>query len=237
MTQVAKHSKKHLSDLCKATQQKTIDLAKRIIKGTESLSIIEMNLRIEDTLSKPPIRSVFKGENAQISFSVVNSLCTRFINSFAFSSKLGPEQIEMLAVDTLDNFKYETLEDVILFFKMARSGKFGNTKRGVDSNLIFGEWYPMYLEKKEDIRQQLYIKNKNEQNSDVISLDSVENSYRKAQEKKEIAERKIKAQEFVDKISKDFDKQMLEDTILEWSKDPLKKYYTKLLKYKRITIK
>ncbi|MDB0600069.1 hypothetical protein PL373_02635 [Tenacibaculum maritimum] len=74
-------------------------------------------------------------------------------NSFAFATKLTDDQIDILTVDALDKFSHESLEDILLFFKMARSGKFGTTKRGVDSNLIFGEWFPMYLDLKSRERE------------------------------------------------------------------------------------
>jgi len=143
--------------------------------------MFEMGLTIQSTFSKPNIRSVFKGETAQIGFSVVNVLVTRFINSFGFSTKLDPMQIEMITVDTLENFAYESIEDILLFFKMARSGKFGTTKRG-----------------------------------DKLDTKKVE--------------------VYVDKITKDMDRQLLEDTILDWEKDPIKKKHIHILKAKRKTV-
>jgi len=221
----------------KVKQEKTLGLSKRIIEEQEDLSLLEMGLSINNTFSRPTMRSVFKDELASISYGVVKILCTRFINSFAFSSKLTPEQIGMLTVDTLESFAYESLEDVIIFFKMARSGKFGNTKRSVDSNLIYGEWCPMYLKKKSQIREDNYNEKKNSDKTENITVAQVKSSYQKYQHHKIIRERKIDAQIFVDKISKEFDKQMLEDTILEWSKDPKKDYYNKLVKKKRQYIK
>lgn len=196
-----------------------------------------MNLTIKDTLSKPAIREVFKGELGGVSFAVINVLCTRFINSFAFTTKLSPEQIETLTVDTLEAFGYESLEDVILFFKMARSGKFGNTKRSVDSNLIYGEWFPAYMEKKAKKKEDIYLENKSDRNEREVSFEGVGESYLKKGKEKALEKRIQDAKDFVDKISENFDKQMLEDTITEWSKDPKKDYYTKLLKRKRRTIK
>ena len=63
-------------------------------------------------VAKALIKSVFKGDAGQIGFSVVNVLVTRFIDSFGFSTKLNPTQIETLTVDILENFQYETLEDI-----------------------------------------------------------------------------------------------------------------------------
>lgn len=197
------------------------------------MALVEMNLSIDQTFSKPNIRTVFKNENGTIGFSVVNVLVNRFINSFGFSTKLSNDQIEILTVDTLENFKYESLEDIIVFFKMARTGKFGSTKKGVDSNLIYGEWYPAYLELKADIREQNYSKEKNVLNSNKITLEDVKKTYSKHQEKN--FEKRVT--NFVEKITKNIDRQMLEDLITDWEKDPARKPYLNILKKKRITIK
>ncbi|OUL59992.1 hypothetical protein [Flavobacterium sp. AJR] len=213
--------------------EETLNLSKSIISGNAQMALVEMNLSIEQTFSKPNIRTVFKNENGTIGFSVVNVLVNRFINSFGFSTKLSNDQIEILTVDTLENFKYESLEDIIVFFKMARTGKFGSTKKGVDSNLIYGEWYPAYLEQKADIREQQYLREKNTLNSKEITLEDVKKTYSKHQEKN--FEKRVTA--FVEKITKNIDRQILEDLITDWEKDPARKPYLNILKKKRITIK
>jgi hypothetical protein len=213
--------------------EETLNLSKSIISGNAQMALVEMNLSIDQTFTKPNIRTVFKNENGTIGFSVVNVLVNRFINSFGFSTKLSNDQIEILTVDTLENFKYESLEDIIVFFKMARTGKFGSTKKGVDSNLIYGEWYPAYLEQKADIREQQYQKEKNALNSKKITLEDVKKTYSKHQEKN--FEKKVTA--FVERITKNIDRQILEDLITDWEKDPARKPYLKILKKKRITIK
>ena len=91
--------------------------------------MIEMSLTLAESDNKAKMRSVFKGDTGQIGFSVVKVLVNRFLESFAFSTKLNDSQVEILTVDTLENFAYESLEDIILFFKMARSGKFGSAKK------------------------------------------------------------------------------------------------------------
>lgn len=140
--------KKHQSNLQVTSliqkQQETLDLAKAIITKNINLGFYELQLSIDKTIDKPIIKSTFKNENSQIGFTIVSLLVNRFIDSFGFSTKLNESQIELLTVDTLEKFSYDSLEDIVLFFKLARSGTFGTTKRGVDSNLIFGEWFPMY---------------------------------------------------------------------------------------------
>jgi len=194
---------------------------------------MEMGLSLLSTLSNPTLKSVFKGENGQIGYSVVNVLVNRFITSFGFSTKMDKVQIETLTVDTLDRFAYESLEDVILFFKMARNGQFGTTNRGVDSNLIFGDWFVKYLEMKADLREQEYQKEKSRMNGISSTFEDVEKTYQ--------ANEKIKFEksvlDYIDKITDGISRIRLEEIIEEWEKDEQKKPYIRQLKRKRLTIK
>lgn len=212
---------------------KTLNFSKAIIAGKAQLAQTERNLSLKSTLSNIAIRSAFK-DNGTIAFGVTNVLVTRFINSFAFSTKLDPSQIELLTVDTLDNFEYESLEDIILFFKMARTGKFGVTKKAPDSNTIFGEWFPKYLELKALEREKQYQTKKDSLDKNTLQASKFVEKIRKEQIIKAERER---LQKEVDDMTKYMDRQMLEDTITHFEKDKTLIKYTKLLRFKRRIIK
>ncbi len=213
--------------------QKTLDLSKEIISNQSVVPMIEMGLTIQQVFEKPLIKSVFKDEAGQIGFSVVSILCKRFLESFGFSTKLSDVQIDTLTVDILEYFSYETFEDIIIFFKMARTGKLGTTNRGVDSNLILGVWGPAYLELKAIEREKIVKKEKDELNNDELSIDEV----RKAYEKHKNNTFYKKVCDYVDKITTDINRDQLEILISEWAKDEEKKPYLRVLKQKRLTIK
>lgn len=221
----------------KEEQGKVLDLTRSIINGNLNTSFYGMSLSISDTLKKPIMKDVFKGELAEVSFEVVGVLVEKFLNSFAFSTKLGEAQIDEFTAHTLENFSHESLDDIILFFKMASSGKFGETNRGVDANLVFGKWFPIYMDLKALERKKVHDDQKNKRSENIVSIEAINKIYANVQREKIYREKVRKAKLFVDKVSKDFDKQMLEDTITEWSKDSKKDYYTNLLKKKRRTIK
>ena len=215
-------------------QLETLDLAKNIVAGSVSVSVLEIGLTVDKNLDKPVIRGLFKNENGQIGFAVVKVLVNRFIDSFGFSTKLSENQLEVLTVDTLEKFSYDSLEDIILFFKLARSGTFGTTKRGVDSNLIFGEWFPMYMEMKAEAREREYIKNKKTITESTISIDDVKKSYEKIKPNNSFRERVLN---YIEKITEGINRLELEDLIQAWSEDEQKKPYLRELKAKRQTIK
>lgn len=215
-------------------QLSTLDLAKNIVAGSVSVSVLEIGLTVDKNLDKPVIRGLFKNENGQIGFAVVKVLVNRFIDSFGFSTKLSESQLEVLTVDTLEKFSYDSLEDIILFFKLARSGTFGTTKRGVDSNLIFGEWFPIYMEMKAEAREREYIKNKKTITESTLSIEDVKNSYEKIKPNNSFRDRVLI---YIDKITQGITRIELEDLIQAWSEDEQKKPYLRELKAKRQTIK
>ncbi len=190
-----------------------------------------MNLTLKDTIGEPPMRSVFK-DKGTLAFGVTKVLVTRFVGAFGFATKLDDAQLDILTVDTLEHFKHESLVDVILFFKLARTGKFGVCKSAPDSNLIFGEWMPKYLEQKAIVRERAYLQEKAIQQSTLNGDAFVKKTMLK---QKALAEkREIKAQ--IEAMCKTMDRQMLEDTIVSWNKNKKLKQYIMLLKQKRKTI-
>lgn len=216
-----------------------LELVGEILRSPAELVQQEISLKITNVFSKPLVRKVFK-ENPAIGFTFVTAMVKRFTDSFGFSTKLTENQIEMIAIDALEYFSYESIEDMIIFFKMARSGKFGTTNRGIDSNLIFGEWFPKYMDLKSAERERLIIKKQGDLKRTAKDLEKVKNTYLLIEEKKKQKEKKRKYEEvelYVDRITKTMDRQMLEDTILDWQKDSIKKPYLDLLKKKRKHIK
>lgn len=234
MEELRKQTEKSLRTQSNLKQLATLDLAKNIVAGSISVSVLEIGLTVDKNLDKPVIRGLFKNENGQIGYAVVKVLVNRFIDSFGFSTKLSESQLEVLTVDTLEKFSYDSLEDIILFFKLARSGTFGTTKRGVDSNLIFGEWFPIYMEMKAEAREREYIKNKKTITESTLSIEEVKKSYEKIKPNNSFRDRVLI---YIDKITEGINRLELEDLIQAWSEDEQKKPYLRELKAKRQTIK
>lgn len=191
-----------------------------------------MNLSIKNVFDSYPISTVFKNENGQIGFQVVKVLVVRFMESFGFATKMNESQIETITVDVLDHFRCESIEDILLFFKMARTGLFGATSRGVDSNLIFGDWFPKYMMLKAEEREKQYMKQKKEQIKPEITIEEVRRSYEKHN-----ASMLQQVVNYVDKITDGMTRNQLEDLIVEWRADAEKSKYIRVLLNKRNFIK
>lgn len=218
-------------------RQETLSLSKTIISEPLTITQKELYLTIEDTFNQPKMREVFKGDKSPIGFSVVSVLIKRFLNSFAFATKISPVQTDILTADAMVKFEYETLEDVVLFLKLARSGTFGTAKKGIDSNLLFGDWFPQYLEQKAIVREQHKSKKVIDNSELEASVSKVLKAYKEAAQRKAKAHQTEIVKNYIDKITANYDRQMLEDLITDWEKDKIRKPYVRLLKLKRKTIK
>jgi len=223
---------KHSNQLCRATRQDILSLSSGIATGHVSLVTLEREVSLTSAINSPTIRSAFRG-NDEVAYSVVHVLVKRFLGAFTFSTKLEPSQVESFTVDTLEHFEYETLDDIVLFFKMARSGKLGVAKKGIDSNTVFGEWYQKYLELKAEAREKDVQAKKIAVTTTPVTMEDIKKTYAVADEKKKELER----QTYIDKLVLNMDRQMLEDTITTWEQDPKFSRLLKLLKKKRKTIK
>jgi len=138
---------------------------------------LETNLTVSDAIGGASIKALKK---AILPINVVKSiafLINRFNDSFNAKGKLNSDQVATLAVDLVDVFGYESLEDVVLMFKYARQGKIGDGKDfKLDSQTVFHKFVPQYLELKAIEREKLHEKRKagdEDEKWDKVGLDEL----------------------------------------------------------------
>ena len=207
--------------------------AKEILSNPKGFGLVESDTDFKMCLNERNLGAVFKGEHKKIAFATIEFLVLRFVDSFGFSTQVSESRIETLITDFYDNFKSESLSDIVLFLKMARTGYFGTTHRGLDSNLIFGDWFPKYLDKKAIERENIYIKQKSIENENLISIEDIRKAYSKLQNNT-FQDRVVS---YVEKITTGINRQQLEKLIDEWENDENQKKWVMLLKAKRTIIK
>lgn len=108
------------------------------------LTKIERSLTIEKCVSAPLLINQKANENELIKSIYV--IILRFNELVNVGRKMNEDQMITLASDLFERFGTESLEDIMLFFKMARNGEFGDLYR-LDSIVILS-WVPKYLEMK-----------------------------------------------------------------------------------------
>jgi hypothetical protein len=112
------------------------------------------------------LRKLSKGLETSNLVKTLVFLINRLSDNFNVGKKFTDSQAVILAMDLIEVFAYETLEDVLLMFKYARTGKIGNGKVfKLDSQTVFHDWVPQYLELKATERENIHNKQKGEMNS------------------------------------------------------------------------
>lgn len=199
----------------------------------QGLLMLESELEIKQTLNAVNIRKLASVIDRVNVIKALTYLTTRLANSFNVGKNLSLEQSTIIAIDLFEIFAYESLEDVLLMYKMVRQGKIGDGKDfKLDSQNIFHKWVPAYLELKAEAREAEVLRQKKEFNriNEVISLEDVRKTYEKLSRPQRI-------KDYIDDATQGFDRQMLEDLILSWSYMPEMKELLPELKKKRLTIK
>lgn len=128
-----------------------------INNNDKDLIRIESELTIEKSMNGTLIKTLSNVDKSGTSKLLVY-LISRMNDSFSMNNRLNDNQILMLSVDLLEVFGYETIEDVVMIFKLARQGKLGGKLYRLDSQTIFQEWVPAYLDMKAEKRESIHKK-------------------------------------------------------------------------------
>ena len=119
---------------------------------------LEQNLTIERSLSDGKLM-IYEGKKLDLIREIIRVL--EFFLKVT-GKEMEDFQIQILAGDLYEKFKHDTLEDVILMFKMARQGDFGKVYK-LD-NFEVMDWANRYLEKKSEERERILRSKKEPKN-------------------------------------------------------------------------
>lgn len=198
-----------------------------------AVTAFESDLTVEKAMDGITLRKISTIAGTANVLKAVVYLILRLSANFNVGKKFTDEQAAVMAGDLLEVFSYETLEDVAMMFKMARQGRLGDGKDyKLDSQTVFHKWVPEYLEKKAEIRENKHIQMKNEMNSQPeISIDDIKQ--RRLDQQNTMEKQRERCREWIEKESRYWDRQMLEDTITDWEKKPEFKLFIDILRAKR----
>lgn len=203
------------------------------------LILFEKNLSFGTAFSGTHLTKLEKGIGEMNTTIAISLILNRFNDNLNVGKSITKAQSAQIASDIIEKHPYETIEDILLMLKYVRQGIIGDGKDfKVDGQNVLAKWMPEYLDKKYYEVEKLNERIKNEKQSEQDSTEHPVDIYyknlrsRKAQEK-----RMQKAKEQIDNMTKNMNRQLLEDTIKDWSKDPDMAPFLDYLKTKRKTIK
>lgn len=123
-----------------------------------ALAEIERKLTFSQCLEAPIMLNDKSNESEYVKAIFV--IIKRFNDLMNVSKKLNEDQMIALANDLYESFGGESLEDVVLFFKMARTGAFGVDFYRLDTTIIMN-WLPKYFDVKIEHREREIINERN----------------------------------------------------------------------------
>lgn len=201
------------------------------------LLILEKNLNLQKAIDGTKIQKLEKLLGEVNIAKVITYLLMRFSDSFNVGKNLTSSQAPMIAVDIMEKYPYETIEDVVLMLKQVRQGSIGDGKDfKLDGQNVLAKWFPEYLDKKYSEVERIN-KTAHQTSEPKTEKSAVEIFYEKRRLQKANEEKQRLAKLNIDEMVKTMDRQMLEDTIQDWQKKEEMKPYLDYLKSKRISIK
>lgn len=203
------------------------------------LLILEKNMTITKAIDGTKIKSLERALGEINMVKVVTYLLMRFSESFNVGKNITNAQAPLIAIDIIEKYPYETIEDVVLLLKQVRQGIIGDGKDyKLDGQNILNKWFPEYLEKKY-IEFERIKKHENSISEKEINIqaNAVQQFYDKRKQEKIKKEEHEKTLSEIDDMVKFMDRQMLEDTILDWQKKPDMAPFLDYLRKKRLVVK
>lgn len=197
--------------------------------------MLEKNMTITNAIDGTKLLKLQKAVGEINVAKAITYFIIRFSEGFNVGKNITSSQASMIAVDIMEKYPYETIEDVLLMFKQVRQGIIGDGKDyKLDGQNVFTKWFPEYLDKK---YAEVELMNKKHQDTLKTENNAVEKFYAKRREEKAKKQREELARKEIDDMVKNMDRQMLEDTIIDWSKKPEMSPYLNYLKSKRTSFK
>ena len=127
----------------------TLQQCTEIKQVFNTLVKLEQNLTVVESIKKSPLIAT-QGSKIDVISQMI-----RVIEFFleVTGKELEGYQIQILAGDLYEKFKTDSLDDLVLMFKMARQGEFGKVYKFDTFSIM--EWADKYLDYKSATREKL----------------------------------------------------------------------------------
>lgn len=130
------------------------------------LTEIEGDLSVATAMESTTIQKLGRLIDKKNIVKAVSYLTLRLAKNFNMKGNFTPDQAATLANDLFDVMEYETLEDVVLMYKLARQGRIGDGRDfKLDGQTVLHKWVPAYLELKAIERENQHNRRKDSSKS------------------------------------------------------------------------
>lgn len=146
---------------------------------------LDRDLKAVDAISAPKI-AILSKQNMDATVRSITNVIGYMMKYFQVTSPMTTEQAVVFAQDFIREYPTDTIEDLLLCLREARSGKYGKTYHTIDSVKLF-DWWKQYVEAKYEMIERLNQNEKHDQYKvaeDIVSAlpESVKESIKKPEE-------------------------------------------------------
>lgn len=136
---------------------KSVEFCRDLLQVAESADLIklakmERKINLDDAVNGITIRQACQEINEDIIIGTLVALILRTGNFFNISNRISEDQAIQTAFLILDKYPHETIEDFVIMFRNAKSGKYGELYNRLDGQIIF-QWMQTYLDEKAAYRE------------------------------------------------------------------------------------
>jgi len=133
---------------------------------------VERSVTIGSSLNGIILKKISNEVGEKQIATVLVGLILRTSSFFNITNNLTENQAIETAFMLIDKFSSETIEDFVLMFKNAKSGKYGQLYNRLDGQIII-EWMFKYLEEKAEYRENIHQRiktNSMKESNDITKL-------------------------------------------------------------------
>lgn len=135
-------------------------LTKNYQETSLEIALQEKRITPAAALQATHISELRKTQSDKAILLSIRAIILNTAQTLKYAEKMTTVVATTLAADVMELFKNESLEDVLLMFKMARQGKLGKTDGRLDADIVFKVLVPNYMLYKAELREKQYQQEK-----------------------------------------------------------------------------
>ncbi len=122
----------------------------------------------KNSLNQLTVHQHIKNEGREPILKTIVAIIAHGIKPFKVKNTMDADDIVLFAVDFIEQYTHECFEDLILTFKTARMGGFGETFNRVDGPIIMG-WFRSHLIEKYEAKE-IQLQNEKHKPHEILEL-------------------------------------------------------------------
>ena len=116
-------------------------------------------IKLIDCLNAPSLKKLIKENGEEEVQATIEAIVFVGMENFNVKYHLSDTQVEFFAEGFIEEFGYETIDDLIVCLKSAAKGKFGEIYSAIDPPTLF-KWFRLHLDLKYQQKENLLHRKK-----------------------------------------------------------------------------